>query len=172
MLNIEEKKQIVKEVNADLMVTVSVAVASYRGLTVAEMSELRNAAKQHNVRLRVIRNTLARRAVVGTDFECLTPSFEGPTLLAFSEAELSTPAKVLGDFDEDHEHLQVRALSLGGQLYGPEDVKRIATLPTKEEALSQMMALMLAPVQKLAQTLQAVPARLVRTVAAVRDQKQ
>lgn len=172
MLNIEGKKQIVSEMNAALSTTLSAAVASYRGLTVAEMRELRVAAKQQSVQVRVIRNTLARRAALGTEFECMIPSFEGPSLMAFSKGELSAPARVLADFSKEHAHLQIKALSVGGELYGPEDVKRIAALPTRDEALSQLMALMLAPVQKLAQTLQAVPSKLVRTIAAVRDQKK
>ena len=120
----------------------------------------------------MIRNTLARRAVAGTDYECLNDAFVGPTLLAFSQEDPGAAARLIKDYAKEHEALKVRALSLGGQLYGAEDIDRLAKLPTLDEARSLLMAVMQAPIAKLVRTFNDVPGRVVRVVAAVRDQKQ
>jgi large subunit ribosomal protein L10 len=120
----------------------------------------------------VIRNTLARRAVEGTEYECLQEAFTGPTLLAFSNEDPGAAARLLKDYAKEHDALKVRALSVGGQLFGAQDIDRLAKLPTRDEALALLMAVMLAPVTKLARTFNDVPGRVVRVVAAVRDQKQ
>lgn len=171
MLNTEQKQELVAKVNKTLSNTVSAVVADYRGLTSADMTELRRTARSQNIELRVLRNTLARRAVNGTEFECLSESFVGPTLLAFSTSELGTPAKLMQDFSKLHEDLEVRAIALDGQLYGGEDLQRIAALPSRDMALAQLLAVMKAPIQKLVQVTQAVPAKLVRTMVAVQQQK-
>lgn len=171
-LRIEEKQAIVAEVNQAAGSALSAVVSDYRGLTVSQMTDLRVKARESGVYLKVIRNTLARRAVEGTDYECLNDAFVGPTLLAFSQEDPGAAARLMKDYAKSHEALKVRALSLGGALYGAEDIDRLATLPTLDEARAMLMSVMLAPITKLARTFNDVPGRLVRVVAAVRDQKQ
>lgn len=171
-LKLEEKQAIVAEVNEAAASALSAVVSDYRGLTVSQMTTLRAKARETGVYLKVIRNTLARRAVAGTQYECLNDAFQGPTLLAFSKEDPGAAARLLKDYAKEHEALKVRALSLGGQLYGPEDIDRLASLPTRDEALAMLMAVMLAPITKLARTFNDVPGRVVRVFAAVRDQKQ
>lgn len=171
-LRLEQKQAIVAEVNQAAGQALSAVVSDYRGLTVGQMTDLRVKAREAGVYLKVIRNTLARRAVQGTDYECLTEALVGPTLLAFSNEDPGAAARLLKAYAKDNEALQVRALSIGGQLLGAGDIDRVASLPTREEALAILMATMLAPIGKLARSLNDVPGRLVRVVAAVRDQKQ
>lgn len=171
-LRLEEKQAIVAEVNQAAAGALSAVVSDYRGLTVGQITALRVRARESGVYLKVIRNTLARRAVAGTEYECLTEAFEGPTMLAFSQEDPGAAARLLKDYAREHDALKVRALSLGGVLYGAGDLDRLASLPTRDEALSLLMAVMLAPVTKLARTFNDVPGRVVRAVAAVRDQKQ
>ncbi|MAT83028.1 MAG: 50S ribosomal protein L10 [Gammaproteobacteria bacterium] len=171
-LRLEEKQAIVAEVNEAAGAALSAVVSDYRGLTVSQMTALRVKARESGVYLKVIRNTLARRAVAGTDYECLNDAFVGPTLLAFSQEDPGAAARLIKDYAKEHEALKVRALSLGGQLYGAEDIDRLAKLPTLDEARSLLMAVMQAPIAKLVRTFNDVPGRVVRVVAAVRDQKQ
>jgi large subunit ribosomal protein L10 len=171
-LRLEEKQAIVAEVNQAAANALSAVVSDYRGLTVSQMTNLRVKARESGVYLRVIRNTLARRAVEGTEYECLQEAFTGPTLLAFSNEDPGAAARLLKDYAKEHDALKVRALSVGGQLFGAQDIDRLAKLPTRDEALALLMAVMLAPVTKLARTFNDVPGRVVRVVAAVRDQKQ
>ena len=143
-----------------------------RGLSVAEMTEIRAKARESGVYLRVVRNTLAKRAVEGTDYECLTDALVGPTLVAFSQEDPGSAARLIKDYAKDHEDLEVKALSIGGELLSADQIDRVAKLPTLDEARAMLMSVMLAPVTKLARTMNEVPGKLVRTVAAVRDQKQ
>ncbi|TVP83792.1 MAG: 50S ribosomal protein L10, partial [Thioalkalivibrio sp.] len=124
------------------------------------------------VYLRVVKNTLARRAVEGTDFECMQEGFVGPLLLAFSEEDPGAAARLVKGFAKTHDRLQVKLVSFGGQLLGASDLDRLAELPTRDQAISQLMAVMKAPLDKFARTLNEVPGKMVRTVAAIRDQKQ
>jgi large subunit ribosomal protein L10 len=171
-LRLEEKQAIVAEVNQAAGAALSAVVSDYRGLTVSQMTDLRSKARLSGVYLKVIRNTLARRAVAGTSYECLSESFVGPTMLAFSQEDPGAAARLLKDYAKANEALKVRALSVGGMLYGADDIDRLATLPTMDEARSLLMAVMLAPIAKLVRTFNDVPGRVVRVVAAVRDQKQ
>lgn len=171
-LRLEEKQAIVAEVNQAAGSALSAVVSDYRGLTVSQMTDLRVKARESGVYLKVVRNTLARRAVAGTEYECLTEAFTGPTMLAFSQEDPGAAARLLKDYAKENEALAVRALSLGGVLYGAEDIDRLAKLPTRDEALALLMAVMQAPITKLVRTFNDVPGRVVRAVAAVRDQKQ
>ncbi len=171
-LNLEGKKAIVAEVNQVAQSAMAAVVAEYRGLTVGEMTELRKKARESGVYVRVVRNTLARRAVEGTEFACMQEAFVGPLVFAFSQEEPSAAARLFRDFAKEHDKLKVTALALGGQLMGPEQLEAVAKLPTKEEALATLMSVMQAPIGKLARTLNEVPGKLVRTLAAIRDQKQ
>jgi large subunit ribosomal protein L10 len=171
-LNLEAKKAVVAEVAAEASKARSAVGAEYRGLTVAEMAVLRAEARKANVYLRVVKNTLARRAVKGTDFECIQESLLGPLALAFSREEVGAAARVIGDFAKSHDKLVVKLVSVGGRLLPASDIERLAKLPTREQALSQLAAVMKAPVAKLVRTLAEPHAKLVRLLAAVRDQKQ
>ena len=171
-LNLEDKKSIVAEVSAVAADAHSAIAAEYRGLTVEEMTELRVKARQGGVYLRVVKNTLARRALEGTEFECMKDGLVGPLVLAFSQEDPGSAARVIKDFAKGHDKLVPRLVSIGGELLAAGDIERLASLPTRDQAISMLMALMKAPVEKLARTLNEVPGKLVRTVAAVRDQKQ
>jgi len=171
-LNLENKQAIVAEVNEAAKSALAAVLSDYRGLTVAQMTEMRAKARQTGVYLRVVRNTLARRAIQGTDYECLDQALVGPTMLAFSQEDPGSAARLIKDCAKDYQALEVKALSVGGQLFGPADIDRLALLPTRDEALSLLMSVMLAPITKLARTFNEVPGKLVRTVAAIRDQKE
>ncbi|RUM93856.1 MAG: 50S ribosomal protein L10 [Thiothrix sp.] len=171
-LNLESKKQVVSEVAAIAAEAHSAVAAEYRGLTVDEMTELRAKAREDNVHIRVVKNTLARRALQGTEFECMQEGLTGPLVLAFSQEDPGAAARVIDGFTKDHEALNVCLVAVGGELLDPSEIKRLASLPTYDQAVSLTMALMLAPVEKLVRAMNEVPGKLVRSIAAVRDQKQ
>ncbi len=171
-LTLEDKKAIVLEVAKVASGALSAVAAEYRGLTVDEMTDLRREARNSGVYLRVVKNTLAKRAIEGTDYECMKDSLTGPLILAFSQDDPGGAARVIDNFTKNHNKLIVRVVSIGGKLLGPADIKAVASLPTKDEAIAQLMSVMLAPVGKLARTLNEVPGKLVRTVAAIKDQKE
>lgn len=171
-LTLERKKAVVTEVAEVARGALSAIAAEYRGLSVAEMTALRVNARDAGVYMRVVRNTLARRAFEGTDFACMNESLTGPLVLAFSREEPGSAARVMRDYAKENDKLVIKLVSYGGKLLETSDVARLANLPTKDEAISQLMSVMKAPTRKFVQTLQAPHAKLVRTVAAVRDQKQ
>jgi large subunit ribosomal protein L10 len=171
-LNLDEKKAIVEEVAEVAANAHSAVVAEYLGLASNDMNELRAKARSGGVYLRVVKNTLARRALEGTDFACMNETLVGPMILAFSKEDPGSAARVLKDFAKDHGKLVIKALSVSGQLLAASDIDRLATLPTKEQAISLLMSVMQAPITKLARTINEVPGKLVRTVAAIRDAKQ
>jgi large subunit ribosomal protein L10 len=171
-LNLEDKKALVAEVSAVAAQSLSVVAAEYRGLSVSQMTDLRTRARAAGVYVRVVKNTLARKAVAGTAFECIGPVLKGPLVLAFSKDDPGAAARVVRAFAKDHDKLVATAVSLGGQLLKGSDLDKVASLPTREQALGMLMGVMKAPIQKLVATLAATPSKLVRTLAAVRDQKQ
>jgi len=170
-LNLEDKKSIVAEVSAIAAEAHSVVAAEYHGLTVDEMTELRATARNSGVYLRVVKNTLARRALEGTEFECINDGLVGPLVLAFSQEDPGSAARLVKDFAKDHDALVTKIVSIGGEMLDPSALERLATMPTKDQAISMLMSVMMAPTEKLARTLKEVPGKLVRTVAAVRDAK-
>lgn len=170
-LNLEQKKAIVAEV-ADVASSAHSAIAAeYRGLSVADMTALRVEARKSGVYLRVIKNTLARRAVEGTEFECMSEGLTGPLVIAFSQEDPGAAARVIKDFAKGHDKLVVKLVAIGGKLLAPSDIEALAKMPTYEQAISTLMSVMKAPVQKLAATLNEVPGKLVRTIAAIKDAK-
>ncbi len=171
-LNLEQKKAVVAEVNEVASGALSAIAAEYRGLSVGDMTRLRADARDKGVYLRVVKNTLARRALEGTEFECMCGGLAGPLMLAFSQEDPGAAARLIRDFSNDKEQLVVKLVSVGGQLYEPTELKRLASLPTKDQAISMLMGVMKAPVEKFVRTLAEPHAKLVRTIAAVRDQKQ
>lgn len=170
-LKLDNKKEIVAEVAAVAADSVSAVVAHYRGLSVVEMTELRAKARQSGVYLRVVRNTLARRAVTGTEFECLSNSLTGPVVLAFSRKEPSAAARLIRDFMKGREKLVVQALAVGGTYYPAAQLVAVATLPTKDEAIAQLMSVMKAPITQFVRTVNEPTAKFVRAMAAVGDKK-
>jgi large subunit ribosomal protein L10 len=171
-IRLEDKQRIVSEVNEAAGSALSAVLADYRGVTVDDMTVLRKTARENNVYLRVVRNTLLRRAVKDTDFECLDEALVGPTILAFSMEDPGAAARVLKDFAKDNDIFEVKALAVGGQMLPASQIDVLAKLPTYDQAIATLMSVMLAPVTKLARTMNEVPSKATRAVAAVRDQKQ
>jgi large subunit ribosomal protein L10 len=171
-LSLEDKQAIVSEV-ADVAAKAPAAIAAeYIGLTVADMTRLRQEARAAGVYMRVVRNTLARRALADTKYACMQDGLVGPLLLAFSQEDPSAAARIIRNFSKQNDKLVVRLVALEGKLLDASAVESLANLPTKEEAISKLMALMLAPVTQFARTLAAPHTKLVRTVAAIKEQKQ
>ncbi|GMR16348.1 MAG: 50S ribosomal protein L10 [Gammaproteobacteria bacterium] len=171
-LSFNEKEAIVAEVAEIASSAFSVVVAEYAGLESVDMDDLRAKSRDGGVRLRVVKNTLARRALEGTDFACLSEALVGPVVMAFSQGDPGAAARVIKDFTKENDKLVIKALSISGQLLDASELDRLAKLPTKDQAISMLMSVMQAPVTKLARTLNEVPGKLVRTVAAIRDDKQ
>ena len=171
-LRLDDKKLVVEEVAAIAADAHSAIAAEYRGLTVTEVTELRRVARESGVYLRVVKNTLARRAVEGTEFECMKEGMTGPLIFAFSMEDPGSAARVINEFAKEHDKLVTKLVSIGGQLYDASVLKRLASLPTRDQAISMLMALMKAPVEKFVRTLAEPHAKLTRTVAAVKDQKE
>lgn len=171
-LGLEGKKAIVAEVNEAASNALSAVLADARGVDVESLTGLRKAARENHVYLRVVRNTLAKRAVEGTEFECIQDALVGPTIFGFSMEDPGAAARLFKDFAKDNEEFEVKALAVGGKLLEASQIDALAKLPTRDQALAMLMSVMQAPVTKLARTLNEVPGKLVRTVAAIREQKQ
>ena len=171
-LRLEEKQAIVSEVMQVATDAHSAIAAEYRGLTVNELTELRAKAREQGVYLKVVKNTLARRALEGTPYECMREGLVGPLMLAFSQEDPGSAARLIKDFTKKNDLLAVKMISIGGELFEASELKRLSSLPTKEQAISMVMAVIKATIEKFVRTLAEPHAKLVRTVAAVRDQKQ
>ena len=169
-LTLDEKKAVVAEVSEKLTGAQVAMLAEYRGLSVAQMTTLRRKAYDGKVYLRVVKNTLARRAVEGTSFECLKDQMVGPLALALSSDPVAV-AKVMSEFAKDNAALKIKAAAMGGKLMTPAQIDVLAKLPGREQLLAMLMGVMQQPVTKFVQTLNEVPAKFVRTLAAVRDAK-
>lgn len=170
-LRLEDKKALVTEVSEVAQRAQSVVAAEYRGLTVSQLTELRGRARASRVYMRVVKNTLARRAVAGTQFECVGKDLKGPLILAFSEDDPGAAARLIKGFAKDHQKLVPTLVSLGGSVLPGKDLERVASLPTREQALGQLLGVLMAPTAKFVRTLAEPHAKLVRTIAAVKDQK-
>ena len=171
-LRIEQKKEVVNEVAQVAASAHSVIAAEYRGMTVSELTGLRAQAREQGVYMRVIKNTLARRALEGTSYECMSKELSGPLMLMFSQEDPGSAARLVKDFTEDNELLAVRMIAVDGELLEASALEKLSSLPNKEQAIALLMAVMKAPIEKFVRTLAAPHGTLVRTVAAVRDQKE
>lgn len=160
-LNLDGKKAVVEEVAEIAAKAHSAIAAEYRGLTVTELTALRKTARETGVYLRVVKNTLAKRAVAGTEFECMQDGLIGPLLLAFSMEDPGSAARLISDFAKINDKLITKVVAVNGQAYGASELARLASMPTRDQAIAMLMSVMKAPVGKL-----------VRTLAAVRDQKE
>ncbi|WP_201533517.1 50S ribosomal protein L10 [Psychrobacter ciconiae] len=171
-LTLEQKQQVVAEVSEVAANAYSAVAAEYHGIGVAKLTKLREQAREKGVVLKVVKNTLAKRAFEGTKFECMSDGLTGPLLLAFSMEDLGSAARVVYDFSKENPALETKLISVGGEVFGPQELERVSKLPTRDEALAILMATMKAPVTKLARTMKEVPGKFVRTVAAVKDAKE
>ncbi|TXL64244.1 50S ribosomal protein L10 [Zeimonas arvi] len=170
-LNREEKAAVVAEVSAEVAKAQSIIVAEYRGLEVGAITALRKQAREQGVYLRVLKNTLARRAVTGTPFEKLSDQLVGPLIYGLSSDPVAA-AKVLNAFAKDNDKLVLKAGAMPNAVLDANGVKALATMPSREELLAKLLGTMQAPIATFVRTLNEVPGRFVRTMAAVRDQKE
>jgi large subunit ribosomal protein L10 len=171
-LRLDDKKAMVAEVAAVAAKAQSVVAAEYRGLTVTQMTDLRSKARKSGVYLRVVKNTLARKAVAGTQFECVGKSLKGPLVLAFSKDDPGAAARLVKDFAKTNDKLVPTVVSLGGSLLTAKDLDKVASLPTLELARATLLGVLQAPVGKLVRTIAEPHTRLVRAFAAVKDKME
>nr|WP_256473824.1 50S ribosomal protein L10 [Aliidiomarina quisquiliarum] len=162
---------IVKETNDVASTALSVVVAEYRGMEVADMTVLRAQAREQGVYLKVIRNSLAKRALMGTKFEDIDSALVGPLVYGFSLEAPGAAARLFKEFAKGNKNLQVMGLSIGNGLMGPDKLDAVASLPTRDEALAKLLATFKAPVSKFVRTLNEVPTKFVRVLAAIKDAK-
>ena len=170
-LSLEQKQALVSEVSGQLKGAQAVIVAEYRGLNVESVTQLRSKARKSGLYLRVLKNTLARRAVQGTPFEKLTDQMYGPLMYGIGKDPVAC-AKVLSEFARDNEHFVIKAGAMPNSLMSPRDITALALLPSREELLAKLMGTMQAPVAKLVRTMNEVPAKFVRTLAALKAQRE
>ena len=170
-LNLAEKQEVVAEVSERLKNAQAVVLAEYRGITVEDITGLRKEARASGVYLRVLKNTLARRAVQGTPFEKLADQMVGPLAYGISDDPVAA-AKVLSAYAKKNEKLVIKGGAMPNVVMSVKEVGQLATMPSREELLAKLMGTMQAPIAKFVQTLNEVPGKFVRTVAAVRDQKE
>jgi len=170
-LNRQEKAVVIEEVSAEVAKAQSVIIAEYRGLDVASVTVLRKTARESGVYLRVLKNTLVRRAVAGTPFEGLSSQLTGPLMYAISTDPV-TAAKVLSEFAKSNDKLVIKGGAMPNSLLDVDGVKALATMPSREELLSKLLGTMQAPIAQFVRTLNEVPTKFVRGLAAVRDQKE
>ena len=156
-IGLEEKKAIVAEVNETAASALSLVIADARGVASNDMTALRASARENQITLRVVRNTLAKRALEGTEYECVTDTLTGPSLFGFSMEDPGAAARLFKDFASDNSDFEVKALSVSGQLLGADQIDVLAKLPTRDQALASLMSVMQAPIVKLARTANEVP---------------
>jgi large subunit ribosomal protein L10 len=165
-LKLEDKKTLVAEVNQVAATSESAVAAEYRGLSVVQMTEFRAKARDEGVYVRVIKNTLAKRAVAGTEFECLTEALKGPLLLAFSREDPGAAARLVKGFAKENEDLATKAVAIGGTMYGPEELTRLANLPSLDQARAILLGVLQAPLTQLVGIFAQPPAMLARVLNA------
>ena len=171
-LNIEQKKQAVTELSEIAASAKSAIALDYHGIGANQMTELRRHARAENIYMRVVKNNLARRALTDTQYACMTEHLTGPMMFAFSIDDPAAAARVIDDFRNKVENLEVKLIALDGELRDASELKRLATMPTYEQSISLLMAVVKAPVEKLLRVIQAPVSQAVRTIAAIRDQKK
>jgi len=171
-LTYTEKQAVVAEVADVANNAMSAVAAEYRGLSVSQLTDLRSKARSTGVYVRVVKNSLARRAVKGTEFECMQDHFSGPLMLAFSQEDPGSAARLFRDFAKENDQLKIMLGAVGGETIDAADIGKLANLPTRDEGISMLMSVMQAPITKFVQTLNEVPSKFVRTVDAVRASKE
>ncbi|KOR32515.1 50S ribosomal protein L10 [Achromatium sp. WMS3] len=171
-LTLAEKQTVVTEVATIASKALSVIAAEYRGLTVEQLTTLRIEARKAGVYLRVVKNTLAQRALEGTEFSCMKDGLVGPLILGFSLEDPGAMARIAATYAKNNDKFQVRLIAFGGKLLPPEDLSVLASMPTYDQAISKLIGVIQAPIAKLVRTVNEVPSKLVRTVAAIREVKE
>jgi large subunit ribosomal protein L10 len=171
-LSLEQKKAVVAEIAGVASEAHSLVVSEYSGITVEDFTEMRSEARKTGVFLKVAKNTLVKRALQGTDFECVGDSLIGPMIYAFSQEDPGCAARLIKEYAKKNDKLITKLVSIGGKMFEASELGRLASLPTKDQAISQLMSVMKAPVEKLVRTLDAPNTKLVRTIVAIRDQKE
>ena len=171
-LNLEQKKEVVAELAEVASSAMSLVAAKYDGLTVAHLTDLRVKARKNGVYLRVVKNTLARRAVKGTEFECVSDALTGPLLYAFSKEDPGAAGRLIKDFAKTNDKLVAKVVSVGGKLYGAAELDRLASLPTRDQALSMLLGLLTQPATQLVRVLSEPAASLARAMRAVGERQQ
>ena len=171
-LSIEQKKAVVAEMAEVAKNALAVVAAEYRGLTVDELTDLRVKARESGVYLKVAKNTLVRRAVEGTEFECMQEGLSGPLLLAFSMEDPGAAARLVKDYVKSNDKLITKLFAVGGEVYDASELERLSSLPTYDQSIAMLMGVMKAPIEKFVRTLAEPHTKLVRTFAAVGDAKQ
>jgi large subunit ribosomal protein L10 len=170
-LSLEQKQAAVSEVQAKLQGAQAVIVAEYRGLNVERVTQLRSKARKSGVYLRVLKNTLARRAIKGTPFEKLSEQMVGPLMYGISQDPVAG-AKVLSEFARENELFVIKAGAMPNAMMSAQDIKALASLPSREQLIAMLLGTLQAPMAKLVRTLNEVPGKFVRTLAAYRDSKE
>ena len=171
-LRIEDKQRLVQELNTIASSSVAGAIADFSGLNVTEITELRTKARESGVYLKVVKNTLSKRAFSDTSFECLVENLKGPIIIALSKDDLASPARLFKDFSKDYQQLKTVSLAIDGNIFPASDLERIAQLPTKQEAYSIIVRLLQAPIEKAVRTLKEIPTKFTRMTVAVKDNKE
>ena len=171
-LRIEQKKAVVEELHSIASSSVSAAIAEYRGLNVAEITKLRTKARESEIYLKVVKNSLSKKALADTNFECLTQTLQGPIIIALSADDLASPAKLFKDFSKDNEHLKTVGLAIDGNSFPVSELDRIARLPTRDEAYSTIAGLMKASIEKALRTLNEIPIKLTRLTLAIKENQE
>ena len=171
-LRIEDKQRLVQELNAIASSSIAGAVADFSGLNVTEITELRTKARESGVYLKVVKNTLSKRAFSDTSFECLVENLKGPIIIALSKDDLASPARLFKDFSKDYQQLKTVSLAIDGSTFPASDLDRIAQLPTKKEAYSIIARLLQAPIEKAVRTLKEIPTKFTRMAVAIKDNKE
>ena len=171
-LNLEQKKEVVAELAEVASSAMSLVAAKYDGLTVAHLTDLRVKARKNGVYLRVVKNTLARRAVKGTEFECVSDALTGPLLYAFSKEDPGAAGRLIKDFAKTNDKLVAKVVSVGGKLYGATELERLASLPTRDQALSMLLGLLTQPATQLVRVLSEPAASLARAIRAAGERQQ
>jgi len=171
-LNFEQKKEVVAELAEVARGAASLVAAEYRGMTVEQLTDLRKKAREGGVFLKVVKNTLVRRAVDGTEFECIGEALTGPLMYAFSEEDPGAAGRLVKDYAKTNDKLIPKIVAIGGQMYGPSEVERLASLPTRDQALAILLGMLTQPASKLVRTLAEPASMLARTVNGVAGQKQ
>jgi len=171
-LRIEDKQSVVQELNAIANSSIAGAIADFSGLNVTEITELRTKARESGVYLKVVKNTLSKRAFSDTSFECLTENLKGPIIIALSKDDLASPARLFKDFSKDYQQLKTVSLAIDGNAFPASDLERIAQLPTQQEAYSIIVRLLQAPIEKAVRTLKEIPTKFTRITVALKDNKE
>ena len=168
--NLQRKHEIVEEVRERFLASKIVILAEYRGVDVSGMTELRRSARELNVYVRIVKNTLAKRAVENTGYECLKDQFLGPLAIALSDDPVVV-AKLMHEFSKSNDALKIQTGAMNGEILSPEELKVLATLPSRDELLAKLVGTMSAPLQNLVGTLSQIPASMIRVLSAVRDSR-